>query len=221
MNTANESAAILPDPAGVLGCALSLWQACQKCSAIDRDIDFSESYHGTDQFMREVMRVATQFEEWACSHIDFNRFEAIWPDGWPCVMENAFGDACLETVSPTELASFDDSSCLRVALRLQFPVRFEGRPPLPVDVTALNPSPESPFKKLKIQTVRDTVKGGFPIPYKSGDQPFDEEFQSPYFSLYGIAGDGVAEHIADRSDYEDAVKLAQKIMPGIQFPDSP
>jgi hypothetical protein len=51
------------------------------------------------------------------------------------------------------------------------------------------------------------------------DDPFDPEFGSVFFSLSGVTDDGLQEHIADRASYVEAVSLAQKLVPGIQFAD--
>lgn len=213
MDTTNESAPAISDPAAVFACALSLWQACQKLCEAEPNLNFSEAYNGIDQFMREIMRVATFFEEWSCEHIDFTRFS----DAWPYMLEKKFGEACLTGTLPTALASFDASDCLRVALHLQLPVALEGKLPVPVDVIASNPLAASPFKKLRIRTMRDAVDGSFSAPYTSAEDPFDEEYGPPYFGLYGIAEDGLDEHIADRRTFADAVSLAQKLSPGIEF----
>jgi len=43
----------------------------------------------------------------------------------------------------------------------------------------------------------------------------------PYFSLYGVDGDGLLEHIADGKNYAEILRLARNLAPGIAFPASP
>ena len=78
--------------------------------------------------MREVMRVASLFESWSCAHVDFNRLA----DVWPYFLQDKFGEACLDAVFPTGLATFDEEDCLRVALRLQLPIAPDDGLPVPV-----------------------------------------------------------------------------------------
>src|ERR1700742_526817 len=99
----NKNVLTLPDPAAVFSIALSLWQACQNDSRNGEPVNLSENYNGMDQFMREVMRVADQFEIWACANIDFDRLT----DVWPYLLEEKFGDTCLTAISSLELKSFD------------------------------------------------------------------------------------------------------------------
>jgi hypothetical protein len=202
-----------PDPAAVFAAALSLWQVCHKQAAADKNLNFSESYNGFDQFMREIMRVATLFETWACQHVDFNEFAEVWP----YFLEDRFGERCLSAILPTGLASFDESDCLRVAMRMRLPIRHDGQLPLPVDLTGPNPIADSPFKKFRIQTVRNHVEDEDASPYTPDDEPFDENYWEPYFSIYGIGDDGLLEHITDRKTLVDALDLARKLAPGIEF----
>jgi hypothetical protein len=204
------------DPAAVFAAALSLWQACHAQGAADTNLNFSESYNGFHLFMREVMRVATLFETWACRHIEFNEFTEVWP----YFLEDRFGERCMSAILPTDLASFDESDCLRVAMRMRLPIRYDGRLPLPVDLTALNPLANSPFKKFRIQTMRNHVEDEDASPYTADDEPFDGNYSAPYFALYGIGDDGLLEHIADRATYEDALDLARKFAPGVNFSKS-
>jgi len=212
MNTEIESATVLPDAAAVFASALSLWQASQK-RAEDEKLNLSECFNGMDQFMREIMCIATQFEQWACQHVEFKELN----DVWSYLLEDKFGETCLAALHPIELATFDDADCLRVAIRLQLPVIVDGKLPVPVDVSALNPVAGSSFKKFRIQTVRDAIGSNESIPYTSGDEPFDEQFDSPYFGLYGVNDDGLIEFIASRPNYSDILQLAHKLAPGIFF----
>ena len=53
------------------------------------------------------------------------------------------------------------------------------------------------------------------------DEPDDDEFGAVFFGLYGLEVDGVAEHIADRDSYAQALALAEKLAPGVGFPLDP
>ena len=103
---------------------------------------------------------------------------------------------------------------------MRLPIRYDGRLPLPVDLTALNPLANSPFKKFRIQTMRNHVEDEDASPYTADDEPFDGNYSAPYFALYGIGDDGLLEHIADRATYEDALDLARKFAPGVNFSKS-
>ena len=216
MNIETDSATELPDSAAVFASALSLWQASQKHAADER-FNLSGCYNGMDQFMREIMRIANQFEAWACLHVDFKELN----DVWSYLLEDQFGETCLAAILLTGLASFGESDCLRVAMRLKLPIIFDDKLPIPVDITALNHVAGSAFNRFRIQTARDYIESEDSCPYVLGDEPFDDEYGPPYFSLYGVGEDGLLEFIADRSSYSEAVKLAHKLAPGIDFPDVP
>jgi len=115
-------AVFLPDQAAVFGCALSLLHACHEEASRRSNINLSEAYNGGDQLMREVMRVGSVFETWACEHVLFNELN----DVWPYLLEDKFGNACIETVGVTELASFHERDCFLVARKLKLPVEFSG-----------------------------------------------------------------------------------------------
>ena len=206
-----------PDPAAVFGGALSLWHECKKPSKASERVNLSECYNGGDEFMRVVMRVATRFEEWASLHIAFDEFD----DVWPYLLEDKFGAACVSITGAESLDKFDDRDCLRVALHLRLPVRLSDGLPVPVDVTAANPIPNSPFWAFRIQTVRELAEDDFCEAFTLADDPFDDNFDPPHFALYGVGSDGLLEHIADRQTYAEALSLAQKITPGVQFPSAP
>jgi hypothetical protein len=210
----NTESSETPDQAGVFASALSLWQECQKQAKRDEKLNFSESYNGFDEFMRQIMRVASQFESWACAHVNFHEFS----DVWPYLLQDRFGEQCLAVILPTGLATFDESDCLRVAMRLRLPILQGEKLPLPVDLIAPNPLANSSFKKFRIQSVRNHIDGDDVSPYTWDDEPFDENFDIPYFALYGVSDDGLLEHIADRKSCAEAVSLAHKIAPGIDFP---
>lgn len=180
-------------------------------------MNLSECYNGIDQFMREVMRVANQFETWACLHVDFANLN----DVWPYLLQDRFGEACLALVLPSALAEFDDTDCLCVTIHLRLPILFDEALPLPINVTALNPISGSPFREFKIQTIRYSNDGEYSVPYSVDDDPYDEEFNSPNFVLFGIGERGLIEHIAERATYTEVVRLVRKLAPGVAFPDAP
>ena len=179
--------------------------------------NLSEAYNGMDQFMREVMRVANTFEDWACAHVSFNELN----DVWPYLLETNFGEACLKVKPTTALAEFNEKDCLRVALRLRLPVRFEDNLPIPIRVTAKNPVEGSAFREFSIQTFRDSIEDEESEPFTIDDDPFDENFGPPYFSVCGMDKDGRLEHVADRPSYSEAVALVMKFAPGIDIPIHP
>ena len=198
------------DPAAVFAIASSLRKACEERQGNDPELNLAKSYHGWDQFTRELMRVATMFEDWACMHVAFDHME----DTWSYFLENYFGKACLSVMDASALASFDADDCLRVAFRLRLPVWENGELPIPVDVIVDNTCADSAFKAFRIQTVRDLLSGPLVVPYTDSDRPFDENLGERYFGIYGIDGDGFLEHIADRDSYSLARELVLKLVPG-------
>lgn len=213
MEMQTEPVIIAPDPAAIFASALSLWQTCKQQTTGKDSMNLSECYNGMDQFMREVMRVADYFEAWACLHINFDEMAEVWP----YLLKDNFGEACLGVILPSALAEFDDTDCLRVAIRLRLPIKFEDKLPIPICVTARNPVQGSLFREFQIHTVRDSIEDDSSCQYTTDDDPFDENFGVPYFCLYGVGDDGLLEHIADRRRYSEAVSLAQKLAPGVGF----
>ena len=167
--------------------------------------------------MREVMSIGDQFEEWACQHINFNELNHVWP----YMLEDKFGKACLARLFPNTLPQFNGCDCLWVALHLRLPVMLDDALAIPIDFTATNPTGGTGFREFRIQTVRDSLDDGDVVPFVADDDPFDEAFGERYFALYGIGQDGKLEHIADRKTYGELLILAQKLAPGIAFPDKP
>lgn len=208
------------DPAAVFGAAVSLWLAAKKRAATEPGINLSECYNGGDEFMRQVMRVATEFELWSCGHVAFEELD----DVWPYRLEDEFGKACLSVMGGAGvLMRFNEQDCLRVAAKLRLPLKMGTGLPVAVDVTANNPVAGAAFRKFRIQTVRDSRDDDFIEAFTIDDDPFDEQWGSPYFGFYGIGDDDepLLEHIADRATYSDAVELARKLAPGIDFPAHP
>ena len=216
-NEAPEASGHIPDPAGIFAAALSLWEAFKKCESGEAAINLSECYNGMDQLMREVMRVADLFESWACSHVAFEELD----DVWPYLMEDKFGTACMAVMTPGSLAEYGENECLSVALRLRLPVKLSDKLPIPIDVIACNPVPGTAFHAFRIQTVRRAIEDDYAVPFTLDDEPFDEEFEAPFFGLYGVDQDGILEHIADRATYAEALNLVRNLVPGIEFPDNP
>ena len=107
------------DPAAIFAIATSLWQECHKHAKIDPNINLSDAYSGVDGLMREVMRIATLFESWACVHVNFNELT----DVWPYMLEDRFGKECLSILLAESLSDFDEHDCRRVAARLRLTVR--------------------------------------------------------------------------------------------------
>jgi hypothetical protein len=218
---ANQPSNETPDPAAVFAAAQSLWAACQKQARHDSTLNFSEHYHGMDEFMRVVMRVANRFERWSCRNLNFAELD----QPWPYLLQDRFGEACLQVVAPAELTAFTDNDCLRIAIKLCLPVRLDLGLPVPVDISASNPlrslrsfvANESAFCEFRIQTVREELADHDCAPFTAADDPFDPDFGPPYYGLYGVGEDGLPEHIADRQTYAEALALAQKLAPGIIF----
>jgi len=205
-----------PDPAAVFACALSLHDACLERAKVESDLDLSEAYQGMDTFMREVMRVGEKFEKWACRHVAFNELA----DVWPYLLEERFGDVCLEMMDADSLAGFDADDCLRIAFKLRLPMWADGSLPLPVCVEAPNPLAGAEFYRLRIQTVRHELdEEGETAPFTEDDDPFDENYGAPYFGIYGVDEDGLLDHIADRDTYQAARSLLAALLPGIGFPE--
>ncbi len=204
------------DPAAVFACALSLWRECMRCSRSGQLVNLSECYKGGDEFMRVIMRAGTRFEVWACAHVAFE----ILNETWPYLLEEKFGEACVALKDVTSLDEFGDNDCLEVALRLGLPVKGTGSLPIPIDVSAANPIPDSDFRKFRIQTMRECNDSCI-MPFTSADDPFDERFGQPFFGLYGVFDDGFLDHINDYETYAAAVSMVRKLAPGIKFPDTP
>lgn len=206
------------DPAAVFASALSLWQAVKEDAAKPPAVNLSECYNGGDEFMRQVMRVATEFEGWSCAHVVFEELD----DVWPYRLEDAFGDACVSVMGGAgTLMNFDERDCLSVAWQLRLPIKSDSGLPVPLSIAAPNPVADAAFCEFRIQTVRHRLEDDLEEWFTFDDEPFDEEWSAPYFSLYGVEADGRLEDLADRGTYTAAVVLARKLAPGIAFPPHP
>ena len=205
----------LPDPASVFACAKSLHDACVQRAEVEPELDLSEAYHGMDGFMRELMRVAEEFEKWACHHVVFDELDEVWP----YLLEDRFGAACLEVMEADALAGFDADDCLRIAFKLRLPMRVDGSLPLPLCVEASNPVAGAEFQRLRIQTVRrEWEEEGGVAAFTEVDDPFDENHSTPLCAIYGVTEGGL-EYLADRKTYAEARALLAKLLPGIGFPE--
>lgn len=176
-------------------------------------INLSEAYKGGDQFMREVMRVAHEFELWASAHVNFDEFDEVWP----YFLHDHFGPTCVTVIPATSLDTFDHEDCFRIALRLCIPLRTDRGLPIPICAESANPIPGSAFWAFRIQTVRDSVAGKVTSAFTSQDDPFDEEFGPIYSSLYGVRGDGSLEHITSRPTYHQILAFATALVPAVRF----
>lgn len=203
------------DPAAIFASALSLWTACQNAAEKDAALNYSEAYNGTDELMRVIMRIATMFETWSSSHIAFDELNEVWP----YILESRLGSTCLSLMEPTSLSYFEESDCLRVAMRLALPIEADGILPIPVTILAVNPSPGAFFCEFQIQTMRLRHEDRIAVPFVPPDEPFDEEFDVPFFALFGVTADGKKELITTRPTLSEIHSLALKLTPGLTIPD--
>lgn len=82
-----------PDPAAIFAGASSLYVCGNELhNNEDEDDSLSDEYSGMDNFMRQCMRVATEFEDWACANVAFDEVD----DVWPYLIEESFGRAVFE-----------------------------------------------------------------------------------------------------------------------------
>lgn len=204
-----------PDPAAVFACAMSLHDACIKRADSDASLDLSEAYRGMDQFMRELMRVAELFEDWACRHVAFNELD----DVWPYLLEERFGAACLVRKDAEFLSGFDEDDCFAVALELRLPLWIDEGLPLPFLLKVVNPVPGSEFARYRIQTFRTELESGEVQAFVAGEEGLDENFSVPFFMIHGLSSDGTAEPVAERGSYREAADLLRRMFPGVDLPE--
>lgn len=204
------------DPAAIFCCAVSLRDAAIERSCAS-GLSLSDVYGGMDGFMREIMRVATLFETWATQHVAFDHLAEVWP----YLMEQRFGDACVQVADIWALESFDEVDGLLIAQHLQLPLYYDDVLVIPLEVRARNTVVDSGFVEFGIQTVRIHHMDAEVVPFICGDAPWDEDYDLPRLALCGITAEGQREQIADFSTYRDAVALVTKLAPGIDFPERP
>jgi len=106
---------VICDSAAVFAAVIALWKECHAQAAAHPTMNLSDSYSGIDGLMREIMRIATLFEAWSCTHVNFEELNDIWL----YLLEDRFGRECLSVLSPDGLSEFDESDCRRVATRLR------------------------------------------------------------------------------------------------------
>lgn len=212
----NSNAKVQFDPAAQFAAALSLWNACER-AAVDEQINLSACFGGGDQFMREVIRIGTLFEQWSCRYVDFENIE----DVWPYLLEEHFGVECLASVGLQALPEFDEEDCLRVGICLRLPFVWGEDLPVPLCLKADSPLKHSAFSSFRIETMRDRLDDNQPVPFRSGEEPFDESFGPRYFSLFGSEVSGKLEHIADRATFGEVLALAKNLVPEIVFRSLP
>lgn len=206
-----------PDPAAVFACAMSLHDACMKRADADASLDLSEAYRGMDQFMRELMRVAELFENWACRHVAFNELDEVWP----YLLEERFGAACLDRMDAGFLSEFNDDDCFSVAMRLRLPLWIDEGLPLPFLLEVENPVSGSEFASYRIQTFRTEVESGELQPFVAGEEEPDENCSVPFFAIHGLCRDGTVDRIAERRTYQEVATLLRAMFPGIDLPERP
>jgi hypothetical protein len=202
-----------PDPAAVFGAALSLWHEYTKPSSSIERRNPENQQVSDDCLLSVIMSIATQFCAWAHEYAQLDNPNTLWP----VFLKGQFGRACRGAIGSKDLSKFDERDCLRIALRLQIPLILRDGVPIPIDVTAANPNSDSPFRAFRIQTVRESLGEDTYEPFTWEDEPFDKNFKPPLFALYGVDAAYLLEHIADRQTYSEALSLAQKLAPGLQF----
>src|SRR5690349_17576899 len=80
MNTKqNDVEADEVDSVAMFAAALSLWNELDDAGKKNPQFNLSHAYSGVDEAMRQVMRVATLFETWACAHVAFEEMSDVWP----------------------------------------------------------------------------------------------------------------------------------------------
>jgi hypothetical protein len=199
------------DPAAVFACAKSLHDACLRRAGSDPGWDAERMQEGRDDFLREWMRVAALFVEWADDHGVSDKLQG----GWIQLLEQRFGEACLAATPGDVLGRFDAADCLRVALELRLPMAMDAGLAVPFFLEVPHPLAGAGFEALRIQTVRLHRDGEIGmVPFMGGDDPYDPDFGPPVFGIYGVK-DGFVEHLADRGSYEEARSLLLALLPGI------
>jgi hypothetical protein len=65
--------------------------------------------------------------------------------------------------------------------------------------------------------MREAADGSGIYPFTSGDDIADPAFGEIFYGIYGWDSHGIAEHIADRSSFEDAAETIEHLIPGLHF----
>ena len=112
------------DPAAIFAAASSLSRESQR-QARTLKMELSFIYQGWDEFMRETMRVAGRFEEWACDNVAFDELA----EPWPYLLEDHFGQACLAVVTPDKLRWLDNAAFRFVANRMNLTLQVQAPEP--------------------------------------------------------------------------------------------
>lgn len=71
----SEHVAAHIDPAAIMDIVTVLNDASRNTLA---ETNLSDAYRGFDQFMRQAMRCATEFETWATAHVEFEENDGVW-----------------------------------------------------------------------------------------------------------------------------------------------
>ncbi len=206
----------LTDPAGVFAVAHSLWETVFDGADRSEKTALSDFYQGLDQLMREVLRIGTLFEGWACRHVAFDVLDEVWP----YFIADNFGPAWLHVSDAYSLTGFDRRDCLRVAWQLGLPIWMNEEFVLPVTVDVGNPNANTAFVGFRIQTTRTQKNGSRTTPFTVSDELFDESYFIPSYSLYGKTAAGDSELIASRATYSETVSLAKKLITNVEFPST-
>lgn len=198
------------DPAAIFAIATSLRKACELKERSNSILNLSESYKGWDQFTRELMRVGTLFEEWACEYVAF----AYLDDVWSYLLEQFFGESCLRVIEADALASFGSRECLLLTFDMKIPVWCDTELPVPFQKMIANTVNESPFRSFFVQTARMSFLTMTMIPFLEEDNPFEENLGRRVFGIYGVERSGKLEIITYRASYREARLLILKLAPG-------
>lgn len=119
-----------PDTAAIFGAAMSIFEEGRKLAKSNGN-DLSDAYSGHDEFMRQCMRVASEFEAWACKHVDFDALGEVWP----YFMHDSFGRAALDAIgSECRLSEANGTEWPLIAGMLKLPLRQDRRGWIPYTV---------------------------------------------------------------------------------------
>lgn len=198
-----------PDPAAIFAAALSLWTTCNELEKKDPATNLSDVFDSIDALMRVAMRLATKFETWACTTVDFDRLSG-W---WPYILQDQLGPACLDVFKLEGLPDFDDEDALKLALRLNLPLK----PLAPVWIHAANPLAGAFFRRISIRSMREATDGSGIEPFTRQDDAFDPKYRTPFYGIYGVDQFGNSEHLADKDTLDEALAAIQHLIPGLVF----